>query len=139
MKYILCFQDAIVQSFKFFWMTERIDFKEAAAMIGYTQRTFYKWCSKFGIGILRDPGFKKSYILKIEFDRAVDITANNYTQRKYGCSHEEITELMKFEVESKIAIELRKRKKQKCMIGYQPVGQHEKEFLASLTKINHEQ
>ncbi len=120
-------------------MTERIDIKDAAAQMGCKRRAFIKWCSELGVEILRDPGFKKGYVLKVEFDKAADFVPNKYTQRKYGCSIEEFKARMKFDAELRTALGERKNGNQNTKSNNEDLGEHGKGFLARLTKNNHEQ
>ena len=106
--------------------------KTAASRLGYSIRTFRKWCSKFGLEILHDPGFKMRYILLKEFEDVADRELTKYTRRKYGCIPEEINARMNVESEIRIAIQ-DKQNKDGVKSKYQPKYQHEKEYLSRLT------
>ncbi|HLG35301.1 MAG TPA: hypothetical protein VI757_10505 [Bacteroidia bacterium] len=92
---------------------ERIYIHVAAKEICYKdRRSFKKWCSNNGVGILSDNGSKKLYVIKEEFEEAKSKKATDYLKQK----------------------EMRFKKRD----GYKPKGEHEKKFLSILTGTNPE-
>lgn len=87
--------------------------REAAKEIRYKdRRSFKRWCSNNGVGILSDNGSKKMYVIKEEFNEAKSRKATDYLNQKE----------VEFKKESK----------------YKPQGEHEKKFLSILTRKNFE-
>ena len=115
-------------------MTERLDIKIAAAELGYTIRTFIKWCKRFGIEILSDPGFKARYVAKCEFIKVANKDSEEYIEMKYNCSIEEFKANMNVAVELRTAIDERKNSSLKKEV-YHPKHEHELNALSRLTAI----
>lgn len=114
-------------------MIERIEITVAASKIGYSIRTFRRWCTKFGVEIFHDPGFKKNFVLKCEFEAIADYEPNKYLLKKYGSS-EEINNNKIPPSSELIGKHSIKKMNLNPNLDYHPKYVHEIKFLSSLTE-----
>ena len=112
---------------------ERLDWKTAATFKGYKLLTSFKnWSKKSGVALLRDKGSKQLYVIKTEFENAINKVSIQHIQLKYSCSPEEFQARMNFESEAQSTItEKNIRDVEKS--NYQPKHEHELKFLSTLT------
>ena len=122
-------------------MFERVYIKDGASELRCSPRTFRKWCVIYDVGLLKDVGSSKYYVLRNEFEHAKNREAIGYLLSKHG--KQELPSIlsaqMKLWAEIKSATKIESRDSSSAPISaYKPSGHHESEFLARLRKIKHE-
>src|ERR1051325_1412952 len=107
---------------------ERIYIREIMKFLNYKdRRSCRRWCGKNHVGILRDPGSNKLYVLKDEFEKALNKETERYLKEKYG-------KIDFHGLFNSITVEMKNtnENRKKADSLYKPMGQHEKSFLTSL-------
>jgi hypothetical protein len=108
-------------------MLERMYIKEIQEKLPFKdRRTLKKWCENNGVGIFTDVGSNRLYILKMEFERAINSKEiMEYLKGKYG--EERALEIINNSSNKDAIIGDLKNQS-----GYIPLGEHEKKFLNCL-------
>jgi hypothetical protein len=111
-------------------MLERMYIKDIQEKLPFKdRRTLKKWCRNMGICIFSDPGSNRLYILKMEFEMAINNKEKlEYLKGKYG--EEKALEIIKNCSNSTVSTV-----DSKYQSNYIPFGEHEKNFLKSLQSI----
>jgi hypothetical protein len=111
-------------------MLERLYIKEIRHELPFKdRRTLKKWCKNMGIDIFSDLGSNRLYILKAEFEMAINNREiKEYLICKYG--EEKALEIINYNSNMNAITGDLKNKS-----GYAPVGEHEKNFLKHLQSI----
>lgn len=66
-------------------MIERILFWDAAKAMGYSSyHGFKEWCNLNGVGLLRDKGSRRVYLIRQEFEFAANKEILSYLTSKYN-------------------------------------------------------
>ena len=109
--------------------------KDAAKELGFSVRTLLKWCIRNNVGILRDIGCKRRYVIKEEFELAKSRQAIKYLKEKYGKDEFPSVVQSFLNIQSEInSVKDEKIKKLSCP-NYAPTGKHEVIFMNRLQKI----
>lgn len=110
-----------------------IGIKEIGKVLNYKDsRSIRKWCKKRYLKILNDPGTKRYYILRHDFERARHSEAMNYLRAKYGVRNfpEVFNSFQKLGVEyAQMPIKVK---------NYKAEGEHEKRFKSILLSMVNE-
>ncbi|MFI5220003.1 MAG: hypothetical protein ACHQNT_10995 [Bacteroidia bacterium] len=114
-------------------MFERLYISEIQVRLQYKRRrSVIRWCNKNGVRIFTDTGCKKPYVLKEEFEAAVNKEPKKYIKEKYGT--DKVSDV--FHAYSNVFSEYNTALNEKHKIqlkSYKSKGKIEKEFLAHLT------
>lgn len=109
-------------------MIERIYIREASENLRCSTRSFKRWCRNNDVGILKDGGSQKQYVIRAEFEKAKMRVPLLYLKEKYGA--DKVPDLLR--ICTDFQAELRRLLGGEKQTGYKPKGKYERDFLNKL-------